>query len=348
MKIYSENRYFTYYAPGKTWNVRYHPNESCGSAPVYIENQATANLYYYTPYQPNAAALRAGAGEGDSCSAYGNRNFFRYFTDWFGSTTSQRGAGITRFWQQSGGASGWIGGSTDAMREWPGRGWSQRFQNADLYLKNGTTDVQATQGGTRDEYRGVGEAASGLGWPSGPVSRAFGGWYQDFDSGRIYVRPSDGRAVSVAPPINDVYEKAGNVSGALGWPSSRAYRFEDGSRQDFATGSIFQGPGATVALDAEWTSAFTAAGGVPRVGWPTGVTTIDAGTYVQFTNGLILRSPAARVTSYAARATGDTRHPEASPVPWARPSRTSNNPEATTHSASREGPSSSPPVGRSR
>lgn len=85
-KIYTENRYFTYYAPGKTWNLRYSPNASCGSSPVYIENQATANLYYYTPYQPNAASLRAGYGQGDGCSTYGNRNFYQRFTDWFGST----------------------------------------------------------------------------------------------------------------------------------------------------------------------------------------------------------------------------------------------------------------------
>ena len=86
------SQYFTWYAPGKTWNVRWHPNASCGSSPVYIENQATANLYYYTPYQPNAAAIRAYSGEGDNCSSYGNRNFFRYFTDWFGSTQGVPGA----------------------------------------------------------------------------------------------------------------------------------------------------------------------------------------------------------------------------------------------------------------
>jgi putative cell wall-binding protein len=80
------SQYYTWYAPGKTWNIRYHPNVSCGSSPVYVQNQATANLYYYTPYQPNAAALAAGSGEGDACSAYGNRNFYRYFIDWFGST----------------------------------------------------------------------------------------------------------------------------------------------------------------------------------------------------------------------------------------------------------------------
>ena len=80
------SQYFTWFAPGNTWNIRWHPNESCGSAPVYVQNQATANLYYYTPYQPNAAAIRAGYGEGDACSAYGNRNFYQYFHDWFGAT----------------------------------------------------------------------------------------------------------------------------------------------------------------------------------------------------------------------------------------------------------------------
>lgn len=86
MKIYTEGRYFTYYAPGKTWNIQYNPNTGCGASPVYVENSATSALYYYTPYQPNAAALRAGTAEGDSCSAYGNRNFYNYFTTWFGST----------------------------------------------------------------------------------------------------------------------------------------------------------------------------------------------------------------------------------------------------------------------
>src|SRR5690606_8182666 len=42
-------------------------------------------LYNYTPYQPNAAALSAGWGTAP-CGAYGNRNFYLYFTGWFGST----------------------------------------------------------------------------------------------------------------------------------------------------------------------------------------------------------------------------------------------------------------------
>ncbi|MDQ0645022.1 FG-GAP repeat domain-containing protein [Microbacterium murale] len=87
MQIYMEGKWFQWYAPGNTWNLRYHPNESCGSSPVYIANKATSAMYYYTPYQPNAAALAAGYGEANnSCSSYGNRNFYNYFTDWFGST----------------------------------------------------------------------------------------------------------------------------------------------------------------------------------------------------------------------------------------------------------------------
>ena len=77
---------FTYMKVGRTSNVRYHPNASCGTKPVLIKSVATTALYYYTPYTPNTAALKNLYGTGDSCSAYGNRNFWRFYTDWFGST----------------------------------------------------------------------------------------------------------------------------------------------------------------------------------------------------------------------------------------------------------------------
>ena len=72
------------YHVGKLNFVRFHPNTSCGGANVVIGNKATALLYIYTPYQPNEAALAAGAGEGDSCSSYGNRNFSIIYRGWFG------------------------------------------------------------------------------------------------------------------------------------------------------------------------------------------------------------------------------------------------------------------------
>lgn len=76
---------FTYLKPGKVVKVRYNPKESCGSKSFELKSQATANLYYYTPFTPNKAALDNMYSTGDSCSAYGNRNFWRYFHDWFGS-----------------------------------------------------------------------------------------------------------------------------------------------------------------------------------------------------------------------------------------------------------------------
>ena len=66
--------------------VQYNPNANCGGRVINIQNAATAALYIYTPYQPNTAALNNVYGQGDSCSAYGNRNFWVFFTDWFGST----------------------------------------------------------------------------------------------------------------------------------------------------------------------------------------------------------------------------------------------------------------------
>lgn len=74
--------------------VQYHPNLSCGSSVVPIRNQATANLYNYTPYQPNPAALANLYGTGDGCSSYGNRNFWRIYYDWFGSPTDTSPLGI--------------------------------------------------------------------------------------------------------------------------------------------------------------------------------------------------------------------------------------------------------------
>ncbi|GAA1741334.1 hypothetical protein [Microbacterium paludicola] len=126
MKIYGKSSYFTWYAPGGTRSIGYHPNASCGSSGVYVQNQSTANLYYYTPYQPNAAALAAGFGTGDSCSSYGNRNFYNYFRAWFGST----------------------GGGTAAVKADPKnsrqiyRFWSPKFDNAHFYTAS-TAEAQA-------------------------------------------------------------------------------------------------------------------------------------------------------------------------------------------------------------
>jgi hypothetical protein len=72
-----------------TVNVGFHPDAACGASPVEIRNQATANLYNYTPYQPSAATL-ADPDAGDACSAYGNLNFWRIWHRWFGDPEAER------------------------------------------------------------------------------------------------------------------------------------------------------------------------------------------------------------------------------------------------------------------
>jgi hypothetical protein len=90
------SRFFTWYPVGATSSVLLHPNSACGRSQFVIQNQATANLYYYTPYVPNPASLNAYSGTGDSCSSYGNRNFWRYYNAWFGNQRDFANWAITR------------------------------------------------------------------------------------------------------------------------------------------------------------------------------------------------------------------------------------------------------------
>ena len=80
---------WTNYPLGENY-IYYNPNRACGGSVVNIENLATSSLYRYTPYQPNQAALNAGYGT-VTCGAYGNRNFYLFFMDWFGDPTKEQG-----------------------------------------------------------------------------------------------------------------------------------------------------------------------------------------------------------------------------------------------------------------
>lgn len=94
LKRYAANPQNYAYKAGRDNSVLFHPDRACGSSTVRIQNQATASLYNYTPYQPNAAALAAGSGTGDACSSYGNRNFHLFFTSWFGSPKQRTPLGV--------------------------------------------------------------------------------------------------------------------------------------------------------------------------------------------------------------------------------------------------------------
>jgi len=82
-KQYKYNYLNFNFRKGQTAKIQYSPTASCGTKTVTIENWATAALYIYTPYTPNKATLDAYPGTA-SCGAYGNRNFWAYYTSWFG------------------------------------------------------------------------------------------------------------------------------------------------------------------------------------------------------------------------------------------------------------------------
>ena len=101
---------WTNYDVGNNW-IRFSPNAACGGSWVNIENKATAALYRYTPYQPNAAAIKNYPG-GATCGAYGNRNFYAFFTDWFGSTQKVQYTFVQNYYNKNKNKTGNIVGDT--------------------------------------------------------------------------------------------------------------------------------------------------------------------------------------------------------------------------------------------
>ena len=81
------SQYFTWYAPGQDVERPLQPERRVrlvAGATSRTRRPRTSTTTRRTSRTPRRCA--PGYGEGDGCSAYGNRNFYNYFTDWFGST----------------------------------------------------------------------------------------------------------------------------------------------------------------------------------------------------------------------------------------------------------------------
>ncbi len=297
-KIYAEGRYFTYFAPGRTWNVRWHPDASCGSSPVFIQNTATAALYYYTPYQPNAAALRAGpGGTGDSCSAYGNRNFSRFFNQWFGSPIATTSGGIAGVWRANGGGSGWIGSPVAGM-EYDGAnggGWKQQFQNAIIYYSaNGTAGALRSGTSIHNAYLAQGGTGGSLGWPASDENCESSGCAIAFQAGTLAWNAQSKAIILVEGAIEKGWQAAGGITGELGAPRMPAWRENangGGTMQAFARGDVLSSPAGVAAfrgntaLYREYASQRGPAG---QYGWPkSGEHCETAGCSINFTGGVL-------------------------------------------------------------
>jgi hypothetical protein len=86
----------TFRQPGVR-SIRYSPKATCGRKDVVVANYATAALYDYTPYTPDAAARSSLPRAGDTCSSFGNRNFSVLYGRWFGGPTGDPQGVISEF-----------------------------------------------------------------------------------------------------------------------------------------------------------------------------------------------------------------------------------------------------------
>lgn len=148
--------------------VQYNPNKGCGGSVVYIKNLATSALYRYTPYQPNPGALAAGYGTA-SCGAYGNRNFYSYFEDWFGGVTSgdektiRMNDAIRERYLQSNGYLGDQISSTNCKLDMEGLCEQKYTNGVILYTENG--GAKEIYGGIYRRYNEMGSYKGILGLP---------------------------------------------------------------------------------------------------------------------------------------------------------------------------------------
>ncbi|MFP5359728.1 MAG: LGFP repeat-containing protein [Actinomycetes bacterium] len=156
------------YRAGRTNSIQYHPDTDCGSDTVYIENQATAGLYIYTPYVPNQAALDGWPGQGNGCSSYGNRNFFMFYSDWFGPTTGYPvHANLKSAYESYGGLSvvgEALSPATSVSAN--GGGIVQRFAKGTMYrTSSGIVTYRGKGWAISTAYDAAGGPSGAWGWP---------------------------------------------------------------------------------------------------------------------------------------------------------------------------------------
>ncbi|WP_375406252.1 LGFP repeat-containing protein [uncultured Amnibacterium sp.] len=262
---------YNWFPVGRANGVLYNPNAACGAKTITIENEATAALYYYTPYQPNAAALAAGWGLGDGCSAYGNRNFYLYFTTWFGSTHTVVTGAIRTFWAAHKATYGNPVANAVTVSA-NGGGTYQRFQKGTIYTSPAGSFGAA--GSVLTKFTALGGPAGALGWPKQAVATVKGtngGSTQLFQNGTVFV--STAGTAAVLAPIEAAYAAKGGRPGSLGWPTADAKvstAAGGGTSQAFQGGRVVVAGGkSSVVVGSFLTIWVQRLAELGSMGWPT-------------------------------------------------------------------------------
>ena len=303
LQVYRLNPASFGYQAGRVNNIKLHPNSACGTQPVYIANQATAALYIYTPYTPNAAAMANLYGSGDACSSYGNRNFWRIFSDWFGNPHRYTVAdGLASYWNAQGGAAGPMGKPISYLVVIEGNGGSyQRFQGGTAYAsyQYGTKFVANNVFGT--QFAQVYGPTGPLGWPATEQMCAPNGvCFQSFAGGTITTSADAGTHV-IWGTIAQYWANSGgpyNLGAAVG-PQDYAQPSNGvGWSQRFQNGTVVHSGSGTVAvprnaIESTWLAS---GGGRGFYGWPKSASTCVSTSCAQVFQGGVLSTSAANGT----------------------------------------------------
>ena len=257
LNYYKEHIYSYGYYPYMVNNIYYSPNYSCGTKAVYLENIATTSLYIYTPYTPNDAALANYPGEA-YCGSYGNRNFFMFFSEWFGSTLVGQFEAATKqledYYILLGGEESLLGKAKGEVHCGVRNGKKHCYKEYEIgYIYSTDTEAWDISGGILIHWTGLGGPTSYLGYPTSSETRGLsnGGAVQSFENGKIYWTPT-AASFTVAGGILNKWKDLGEENGILGLPLAGEQKDENGlTYQQFQKGRIYWSTekGAWVIMD---------------------------------------------------------------------------------------------------
>jgi hypothetical protein len=225
--------------------ILYHPNSKCGTKRVTIENAATHALYIYTPYTPNAAALANLSGTGDSCSSYGNSNFWEYYQYWFNAEDNlnydiaELGGAVTNAWGDLQNDSTCTATANSCAFEYESAVATWSITAGTRFTSDPIAARYKTAGGVRGTLGPIAKSSETLsGGSNGNGSR------QKFSGGFIYRTPSNATFV-VLNDVQTYYGQRGGPAGSLGWPSGDAVCSEGRCAQNFTGGYVISDSSGT-------------------------------------------------------------------------------------------------------
>lgn len=291
--------HYTRYQAGKTSSIKLNPKSSCGTKSVKVRNQATHALYVYTPYTPNAAAMKNLYGTGDSCSSYGNRNFWRMYTDWFGKTGELGRLAIEDYYQSQGAASGWMGAEIGTLRtsDAYGGGMYREFEGGVVAWSEAKSVVAPITGALLDYWKYRNGPDGVLGWPlqSPDKDDPDGGRFQEFSNAVVASHP-DYETSRIYGKYLAAFENVGGFAGSFGWPVANvgADTAPGVYSQEFEGGTIYWDGKRSAYLVRHFDEYLDALGGVnDRYGYPTSGLVVESasggGEYQRLEGATLIR-----------------------------------------------------------